>query len=125
MNTLIFGQMQSNGETNGHGNMNLQFVNETEAVISESLGNDYGDFGIKRGVESDTDSEDSKRLGYSAGGDSPVALKTGKKTKGRVKIKMEFIENKLRRYTTFSKRKTGIMKKVCCDSTFASFVRFS
>lgn len=36
----------------------------------------------------------------------------GKKTKGRVKIKMEFIDNKLRRYTTFSKRKTGIMKKV-------------
>ena len=24
---------------------------------------------------------------------------------------MEFIKNKLRRYTTFSKRKTGIMKK--------------
>ena len=39
-------------------------------------------------------------------------VKPGKKTKGRVKIKMEFIENKLRRYTTFSKRKTGIMKKV-------------
>lgn len=38
--------------------------------------------------------------------------KKSKKTKGRVKIKMEFIENKLRRYTTFSKRKTGIMKKV-------------
>lgn len=37
----------------------------------------------------------------------------GKKTRGRVKIKMEFIQNKLRRYTTFSKRKTGIMKKVC------------
>ncbi len=35
-----------------------------------------------------------------------------KKTKGRVKIKMEFIQNKIRRYTTFSKRKTGIMKKV-------------
>ncbi|KAH9420672.1 hypothetical protein DERP_001103, partial [Dermatophagoides pteronyssinus] len=28
-----------------------------------------------------------------------------------IKIKMEFIDNKLRRYTTFSKRKTGIMKK--------------
>ncbi|XP_076442788.1 serum response factor-like [Babylonia areolata] len=42
---------------------------------------------------------------------SPSGLKPGKKTKGRVKIKMEFIENKLRRYTTFSKRKTGIMKK--------------
>ncbi|XP_055384627.1 serum response factor homolog [Condylostylus longicornis] len=40
---------------------------------------------------------------------SPPA--NGKKTKGRVKIKMEYIDNKLRRYTTFSKRKTGIMKK--------------
>ncbi|KAJ1361312.1 hypothetical protein KIN20_020529 [Parelaphostrongylus tenuis] len=38
-------------------------------------------------------------------------LPNGKKTKGRVKIKMEYIGNKLRRYTTFSKRKTGIMKK--------------
>ncbi|CAF1171323.1 unnamed protein product [Didymodactylos carnosus] len=37
--------------------------------------------------------------------------KKKKKTRGRVKIKMEFIENKIRRYTTFSKRKTGIMKK--------------
>lgn len=43
----------------------------------------------------------------------PPTVKTkSKKTKGRVKIKMEFIENKIRRYTTFSKRKTGIMKKV-------------
>lgn len=42
----------------------------------------------------------------------PNLLPNGKKTKGRVKIKMEFIDNKLRRYTTFSKRKTGIMKKV-------------
>ena len=42
----------------------------------------------------------------------PSMLPNGKKTKGRVKIKMEFIDNKLRRYTTFSKRKTGIMKKV-------------
>lgn len=41
----------------------------------------------------------------------------GKKTKGRVKIKMEYIDNKLRRYTTFSKRKTGIMKKVSARIT--------
>ncbi|CAJ0563987.1 unnamed protein product, partial [Mesorhabditis spiculigera] len=41
-----------------------------------------------------------------------LGLPNGKKTKGRVKIKMEYIGNKLRRYTTFSKRKTGIMKKV-------------
>ncbi|XP_029480946.1 serum response factor-like isoform X2 [Oncorhynchus nerka] len=40
-----------------------------------------------------------------------TGAKPGKKTRGRVKIKMEFIDNKLRRYTTFSKRKTGIMKK--------------
>ena len=35
----------------------------------------------------------------------------GKKTRGRVKVKMELIKSKLRRYTTFSKRKTGLMKK--------------
>lgn len=47
---------------------------------------------------------------------SPPA--NGKKTKGRVKIKMEYIDNKLRRYTTFSKRKTGIMKKVIWQLIF-------
>ena len=36
---------------------------------------------------------------------------SSKKTRGRVRIKMEYIQNKLRRYTTFSKRKSGIMKK--------------
>ena len=44
--------------------------------------------------------------------DDGTDKKGSKKTRGRVKIKMEFIQNKLRRYTTFSKRKTGIMKKV-------------
>ncbi|XP_028903313.1 LOW QUALITY PROTEIN: serum response factor [Ornithorhynchus anatinus] len=44
-------------------------------------------------------------------GGTVSGAKPGKKTRGRVKIKMEFIDNKLRRYTTFSKRKTGIMKK--------------
>ena len=47
-----------------------------------------------------------------AGSNNCILLPNGKKTKGRVKIKMEYIGNKLRRYTTFSKRKTGIMKKV-------------
>lgn len=47
-----------------------------------------------------------------------AGAKPGKKTRGRVKIKMEFIDNKLRRYTTFSKRKTGIMKKVSHMCTF-------
>uniref|UniRef100_UPI00358E90F5 serum response factor-like isoform X3 n=1 Tax=Myxine glutinosa TaxID=7769 RepID=UPI00358E90F5 len=46
-----------------------------------------------------------------APGQSGSSPRPGKKTRGRVKIKMEFINNKLRRYTTFSKRKTGIMKK--------------
>ncbi|CAF0852765.1 unnamed protein product [Adineta ricciae] len=42
---------------------------------------------------------------------TPAARKKNKKTLGRVKIKMAYIDNKIRRYTTFSKRKTGIMKK--------------
>ena len=50
--------------------------------------------------------------------------KPGKKTRGRVKIHMEYIPNKLRRYTTFSKRKSGMMKKVIqtflsCSSSFS------
>lgn len=49
---------------------------------------------------------------YSPSHQKNSPLSNGKKTKGRVKIKMEYIDNKLRRYTTFSKRKTGIMKKV-------------
>lgn len=52
-------------------------------------------------------------------GANTKSLSNGKKTKGRVKIKMEYIDNKLRRYTTFSKRKTGIMKKVSNRSSFA------
>ncbi|XP_029010093.1 serum response factor-like isoform X3 [Betta splendens] len=48
---------------------------------------------------------------YSGVSPGVPGAKPGKKTRGRVKIKMEFIDNKLRRYTTFSKRKTGIMKK--------------
>lgn len=50
--------------------------------------------------------------GYGVVPGGVAGAKPGKKTRGRVKIKMEFIDNKLRRYTTFSKRKTGIMKKV-------------
>lgn len=50
--------------------------------------------------------------GYGGASPGVPGAKPGKKTRGRVKIKMEFIDNKLRRYTTFSKRKTGIMKKV-------------
>lgn len=58
-----------------------------------------------------------QEMGVAPGGYGMVpggvaGAKPGKKTRGRVKIKMEFIDNKLRRYTTFSKRKTGIMKKV-------------
>ena len=52
------------------------------------------------------------RPGAEAKAGGKATAQRSKKTKGRVKIKMEFIENKIRRYTTFSKRKTGIMKKV-------------
>jgi hypothetical protein len=35
------------------------------------------------------------------------------KRSGRRKIKIEYINDKSRRHITFSKRKAGIMKKVC------------
>ncbi|KAI3352231.1 hypothetical protein L3Q82_005581 [Scortum barcoo] len=69
--------------------------------------------GDRRGVKRErSEREVGHQPGGGAGGVSGVlGAKPGKKTRGRVKIKMEFIDNKLRRYTTFSKRKTGIMKK--------------
>lgn len=59
------------------------------------------------GIDDSSDGEPESKIGRGS-----LEMRQ-KKTRGRVKIKMEFIENKLRRYTTFSKRKTGIMKKVC------------
>jgi hypothetical protein len=94
---------------------NVQFINETDDIVSSSACWD-----------SSHDSGDTDDCGDSQTGRAPVGddatqdvhstkqrPKPGKKTMGRVKIKMEYIKNKVRRYTTFSKRKTGIMKKVC------------
>ena len=107
----------------------LQFVDET-AVLNGSMGAmQQGPFALdmkrsaaEAGLNDDSDSDGSEcgeveRFLAGQGQALQQAVqfggpKPGKKTKGRVKIKMEFIENKLRRYTTFSKRKTGIMKKV-------------
>ncbi|XP_068681644.1 serum response factor-like [Montipora capricornis] len=58
----------------------------------------------EHGMKRQADSDDG-------GGGEVVEDRPKKKTRGRVKIEMKFIESKLRRYTTFSKRKTGIMKK--------------
>ena len=76
-------------------------INEQGAHFGEAMGTDV--HGLKRPPESDDDREDAVS----------EDIKPKKKTRGRVKIEMKFITNKLRRYTTFSKRKTGIMKKVC------------
>ncbi|XP_065816784.1 serum response factor isoform X3 [Labrus bergylta] len=80
-----------------------------------------GSGGDRRGVKRERrEREVGRQSAGSSGGHSGAycglspgvpGAKPGKKTRGRVKIKMEFIDNKLRRYTTFSKRKTGIMKK--------------
>lgn len=68
--------------------------------------------GERRGVKRERAEPEAGAAAAGFGVAGGVAgAKPGKKTRGRVKIKMEFIDNKLRRYTTFSKRKTGIMKK--------------
>uniref|UniRef100_A0A1L8DI72 Serum response factor homolog n=1 Tax=Nyssomyia neivai TaxID=330878 RepID=A0A1L8DI72_9DIPT len=74
---------------------------DDRAMGSQTMGLDGCSGGVQDVVEEGFTSLQQKK--------SPPS--NGKKTKGRVKIKMEYIDNKLRRYTTFSKRKTGIMKK--------------
>lgn len=56
------------------------------------------------------------------GDDSDDDIEKPVKRSGRRKIKIEYIEDKNRRHITFSKRKAGIMKKVCYGSLF-SFVQ--
>lgn len=60
----------------------------------------------------------------SGGPDDKPKPAPGKKTRGRVKIEMQYIQNKLRRYTTFSKRKSGIMKKVSTAFIMSSKILF-
>ena len=101
---------ESIGVQNGNGNFGAMDL-KIERAIEGAMKRSSSDAGFD---DSDSESEDGPPGGMPhPGGQVGIAgLKPGKKTKGRVKIKMEFIENKLRRYTTFSKRKTGIMKKV-------------
>ncbi|XP_064020757.1 serum response factor isoform X2 [Pogoniulus pusillus] len=89
---------------------------DSESAEEEELGGERR--GVKRGLAEAAaagPAAGAAAAAYSGGvggGSGAVSgAKPGKKTRGRVKIKMEFIDNKLRRYTTFSKRKTGIMKK--------------
>lgn len=91
-------------------NSRLQFINESPILLnvseekSKTLNSNY-----------EVSSEDD---GWCDTEMTKKKLKPGKKTRGRVKIKMEFIKDKVRRFTTFSKRKTGIMKKVDFKTSF-------
>lgn len=99
---------------------NKKLVDEASAVALQSAydgfnSDSYASTNLTQsqtaGTASATSTPTTAAAKTTAGG-ATKSLSNGKKTKGRVKIKMEYIDNKLRRYTTFSKRKTGIMKKV-------------
>lgn len=66
--------------------------------------NQHADFGADL-----ADQMDSEELDDS---DSESLIRDVDKRNGRRKIKIEFIEDRSKRNTTFSKRKSGIMKKV-------------
>jgi hypothetical protein len=85
MSTLSYSK-----ETNNHAPFNsITFDNNNEDYLDDDESNDQSNESI----------------------DNSTNRKKTKKTLGRVKIKTAYIDNKIRRYTTFSKRKTGIMKK--------------
>lgn len=77
-----------------------------EGAFEAAMAGDHEEHGLKRQADSDDEGDAEPSM--------LVEERPKKKTRGRVKIEMKFISNKLRRYTTFSKRKTGIMKKVGC-----------
>ncbi|RMX40881.1 serum response factor [Pocillopora verrucosa] len=93
--------MHYGAQSQGSGVLDPSSIEEGE--FEAAMAGDHDAHGLKRPTESDDDGDaDSSML---------VEERPKKKTRGRVKIEMKFIANKLRRYTTFSKRKTGIMKK--------------
>jgi len=100
--------------------LNVQFVNETDDIVAATNGWEAGRDSADSDDGADAAAAAAAPTGYcaraaSSARDQPLTKARpppGKKTMGRVKIKMEYIKNKVRRYTTFSKRKTGIMKKV-------------
>lgn len=100
--------------------LNVQFVNETDDIVAATNGWEAGrdsadsDDGADMATAAAVPADYHRGAVSSAVDQQPAKARPppGKKTMGRVKIKMEYIRNKVRRYTTFSKRKTGIMKKV-------------
>ena len=100
--------------------MNVQFVNETDDIVAATNDWEAGHDSADSDDGADAAAAAAAPRDYCAGAASSASDRQlpkarpppGKKTMGRVKIKMEYIKNKVRRYTTFSKRKTGIMKKV-------------
>lgn len=104
----------SDGYDHERGGMGLN----TNLSVLENCGGTGGGGSAGGGGMTDVTADDGYTSLQQQNKKSPPS--NGKKTKGRVKIKMEYIDNKLRRYTTFSKRKTGIMKKV--SSTLHNFI---
>jgi len=85
-------------------------MNSLKKQFEEGRNYDNGSAKEVENYSDDSSSKEEVLSNCSSRPDTPQP-KCGKKTRGRVKINMEFIPNKLRRYTTFSKRKSGIMKK--------------
>lgn len=119
MSLLDPSDIYNNGVGGGGGQQQRPSTSRTPPMMGCGPGGPVHQRGIKRtlgpGSNMCYEPTDHHRLvddNFSPPSVKDVSPSNGKKTKGRVKIKMEYIENKLRRYTTFSKRKTGIMKKV-------------
>ncbi|XP_031560257.1 serum response factor-like isoform X2 [Actinia tenebrosa] len=107
--------MQAEGTQNSTDSLeNLHYSGQPQVVLDGSSLSENQSFTqegmgeLKRPLENDDDDDDDDSTGQVPADSVKPATK---KTRGRVKIDMKFITNKLRRYTTFSKRKTGIMKK--------------
>ena len=86
----------------------------TEQAGSSSALNSGNDWNVSDGLPAPLSDCSMTQEDSAVNGESPSsapAASTPKKTRGRVKIETKFIKHKQRRYTTFSKRKSGLMKK--------------
>lgn len=106
-----FSPSSRNPQTNEPSPFSLPPYNKTATATTVMDENDRSSVSDNDSVHSPQSRNEAASIHPSSADDKPKPA-PGKKTRGRVKIEMQYIQNKLRRYTTFSKRKSGIMKKV-------------
>lgn len=89
-----------------------EVVEGSPSVGPDGAEDDEGEGDGDGDEDGDDDDDEGERAGGKGAGGAKHPNKRNTQSVGRRKIKIQFIEDKPRRHVTFTKRKSGLMKKV-------------